>query len=121
MSYDIELYQPAFLKRAIEQNLGDWTNADPISERSLSLIRDRLLSKGYRVDYESDGCCEFVHPNSNWGLQVAVFKGEVAFAIAYWEEADMAIEVARSDAKELAKLACLGYYDRQTGEIDITE
>jgi hypothetical protein len=117
MSYDILLCRPAFLKRALEENLGDWTDAEPISERSLLLIREWLLDKGYIVEHEREGCRELVHLNSKWGLQVSLFKAEVAFTIPYWDEADIAIDVARSDAKELAKFAGLGYYDPQTGDV----
>jgi len=117
MSYDIQLYQSAFLKRAIENDLGDWSDADPISEFSLSVVCDWLLEKGYIIEHEGQGCREFVHPNSEWGLQVSVFKGEVAFTIPLWDEAEEAINIAQRDAKELATLAGLGYYDSQTGEV----
>jgi len=74
MSYDIYLYEKRFLQRALDEDLGDWRNADPISDDKLGLIRERLKSKGYMTQDES----EFEFPNSKWGLQVSVFKGEVA-------------------------------------------
>ena len=46
MSYDISLYQPDFLKRAIKEDLGDWTEADPIPESAASLIRGTPFGKG---------------------------------------------------------------------------
>jgi|tagenome__1003787_1003787.scaffolds.fasta_scaffold20293335_2 hypothetical protein len=112
MSYDIFLYEKRFLRRALEEDLGDWRSADPISDDKLRLIRERLKSRGYITQNES----EFEFPNSRWGLQVSVFKGEVAFGIPYWDDVDAAIETARADAMELAKLTELGFYDPQTGE-----
>ncbi len=117
MSYDISLYQPSFLKRAIAENLGDSTDADPIPEESLSRIRRWLLGQGYIVEQEQMRCMESVHPKESWGLQVAVFTTEVAFVIPYWDNADRAIEVARRDARALAQIEGLGCYDQQTGEM----
>jgi hypothetical protein len=112
MSYDIFLYQKRFLKRALEEGLGDWTGADPIPAEKLRLIRERLKGKGYVTE---DGE-EFEHANSTWGLQVSFFPGEVAFAIPYWDDAAAAIEAARAEAMELARELDLGFYDPQTGE-----
>jgi hypothetical protein len=88
MSYDIYLYEKRFLRRAVDEDLGDWRNADPISDDKLSLIRELLKSKGYITHDDT----EFEFPNSNWGLQVSVFKGEVAFGIPFWDDVDAAIE-----------------------------
>jgi len=112
MSYDIFLYEKQFLRRALDEDLGDWTNADPIPDDKLRLIRERLKSKGYATDDDN----EFEFPNADWGLEVSVFKGEVAFGIAYWDNADAAIEKARADALELAQDTELGFYDPQTDE-----
>jgi hypothetical protein len=112
MSYDIYLYEKRFLQRALEDDLGDWTKADPFSEDKLRLIRDHLSKKGYVPQGDTD----FEFPNDKWGLQASVFKGEVAFGIPYWDDADAAIERAHKDAKELAIVADLGFYDPQTGE-----
>lgn len=112
MSYDIYLYEKRFLQRALDEDLGDWRNADPISDDKLHVIREGLKSKGYITDDET----EFDFPDSKWGLQVSVFKGEVAFGIAYSDHVDAAVEKARMDALELAKATELGFYDPQTGE-----
>ena len=118
MSYDIGLYQPDFLKRALAEGLGDLTDADPIAEQTLATVHQQLEEKGYVVESQSDLCCELIHPNSSWGLQVSIFGGEVTFSVPFGDEADQAIEVARRDAREIATLARLGYHDPQTGEVD---
>lgn len=112
MSYDINLFEKQFLQRALDEDLGDWTDADSIPEHKLALIRDRLKAIGYHA-VDDD---EFEHANSKWGLQVTLFGGEVSFTIPYWDDAAAAIEVARADAMELATAASLGFYDPQTGE-----
>jgi len=118
MSYDILLYQRAFLKRAIAEDLGDWTKADPIPEIVRTKIRQRLEGMGYAVESDRDSCCELIHANPSWGLQVDIFRGEVAFSVPYWRDADSAIQAARRDAREVAALAGLAYFDQQTGEVE---
>ena len=117
MSYDIYLYEKEFLIRAIKENLGDWTNADPIPEDALTAINYDLITKGYRLSSGSSTGKEYIHPNSKWGLQVSVFAGEIAFSIPYWDDADAAIATAVKHAKEMAKSAGLAYYDPQEGEV----
>jgi hypothetical protein len=117
MSYDIDLYERQFLKRAIDEQLGDWTNADPISSDSLSLVRQWLIRRGYVIDFEREGYCELLHPNKDWGLQVSLCQGQVGFTVPYWDDVERAIEVAQRDAREIAAMANLGYYDSQIGEV----
>ena len=118
MSYDIYLYKKEFFVRAIEEDLGDWTNADPISQDALNAIQEQLIAKGYNLEFEGGTCKEYIHPNSKWGLQVSVFNGEIAFAIPYWDDAEAAITTAKADAKELGKAHGLAYYDPQEGEVE---
>jgi hypothetical protein len=113
MSYDICLYEEAFLKRAFEQNLGDWTNADPISEEKKSRIRQLLVTKGYKGG--SGRVEEYFHPNENWAITVSIYTGEIAITIPYWKDADKAIEAALTDAQDLANASQLMLYDPQTG------
>ena len=115
MSYDLYLYEKPFLKRALEENLGDWTEADPIPEETSRRIRERLRAKGYLTD---DGN-EFNHPNEAWGIQVCCYRGEVGFSIAYGDEAADAVEAGRAEALEMARETGLGFYDPQTGEATI--
>jgi hypothetical protein len=46
MSYDIYLYDRAFLNEAIKQDLGDWVNAAPIAPEVLKIVREELLRWG---------------------------------------------------------------------------
>lgn len=116
MSYGIQLYDPTFLRCAIAEDLGDWTDAPNFSVHVLITVRDWLQAKGYVLESERVGYSEWVYPNEKWGLQVSVFSCEIAFSIPYWHDADSAIELARNHARELATLTQLGYYDQQTGE-----
>ena len=112
MSYDIGLYDKQFLKRALDESLGDWTCADPFPNDKLRVVRERLKAMGYRT---LNGI-EFEHSNATWGLQVSIFAGEISFCVPYWDDAKAAVGVARADALELAKDADLGFYDPQSGE-----
>jgi hypothetical protein len=113
VSYDICLYERAFLQRALEQNLDDWTNADPISNEKKHRIRQLLIEKGYMHGGGSGEAEEYFHPNEAWGITVSIYTGEVAIAIPYWEDARIAIEAALVDAEELAEASELTLFDRQ--------
>ena len=117
MSYDIGLYDKAFLRRAIEEDLGDYTVAPRLPSAVIASIRDRLLSLGYTIESEGVNCTEFIHPNDSWALQVAVFKTEIAFSVPYWDDAENAIAKAKSHARLLAQEFDLGLTDQQDGEI----
>ena len=42
MSYDIHLYERAFLRKALVEGLGDWTKAPPLPETArVELVRSR--------------------------------------------------------------------------------
>lgn len=98
MSYDIGLYDKHFLQRALRENLGDWRDADAIPPEILQSVRERLAAKGY----VKTGQNEFEDANTGWGLQVNLFNGEISFTLPYWDDADSAIAIARTDALELA-------------------
>ena len=116
MSYDIYLYEKAFLKRALEQNLDDWTNADLISEEKKGRIRQSLKAKGYRIVGEKPTSQEYRHPNKNWAITVSIYTGEIAITIPYWKDAENAVHVALVDAKEFADVAQLALYDPQADD-----
>lgn len=119
MSYDISLYKPEFLHRALEHGLGDWAKPDPIPEADVAAIVERLLAKGYLKEAGFSGFGDsYVHPTIAWGLQVGVYRGSVDFTVAYSDDVDNALAAAFSDARELAQLAKLAVYDPQSDEIE---
>src|SRR5688572_27562676 len=108
MSYDISLYRPEFLRRAIEQNLGDWSRPDPIPEADVSAIVERLLSKGYVKQFAHPQFGDqYTHPNAGWGIQVSVDPGSIEFTVPYGVDAARAVAAALADARELKQLANL--------------
>lgn len=117
MSYDIGLYDRAFLKKAIDENLGDYRIAPPFPPEVLSAIKERLINMGYLVESDGDHCTEYIHSNNAWGLQVTLFRTEIAFSIPYWDDADSAVAHAKADARNLADEFCLGLTDQQDGEL----
>ncbi len=117
MSYDIALYDKSFLKAAIDEDLDDYTVAPPLPSESLALIKDRLLSLGYTIEFVGPSYEEYVHPNGSWGLQVSVYESEIAFSIPYWDDADSAVAQAKNHARLLALEFGLGMSDQQDGEL----
>ena len=115
MSYDIGLYQKSFLKKAVEEDLGDWTKADAIELAVREAIKDSLLKDGFILENDSTLSAELIHPNEKWGLQVCIFKGEVSLSIPYWDDAENAVEEAKRIARIIAREFNLGYYDQQDG------
>lgn len=117
MSYDIGLYDRAFLRKAIDEDLGDYRVAPPFSPDMIAEIKSRLLNMGYLIEADNDHCTEYIHPNGAWGLQVTVFKTEITFSVPYWDDADAAVAHAKADARRLADEFCLGLTDQQNGEL----
>ncbi len=117
MSYDISLYKPEFLRRAIEQRLGDWTDADPIPMPAIEGAVTWLIARGYTKEFEHPQLGrDFAHPNQAWGVQVGVHRGSISFSIPYWDGAVEAITAAKADAEELAEFTGLAVHDPQTGD-----
>jgi hypothetical protein len=73
MSYDIALYEEAFFKRALAENLGDWTNADPISDEKKDRIRQLLSAKGYQYAGGHAEAEEYLHANEIWAITVSIY------------------------------------------------
>jgi hypothetical protein len=115
MSYDIGLYKRTFLKKAVEQNLGDWTNADPLEPHVIESVKTKLITLGFILDCQSDLSTEFIHPNEQWGVQVSLSSGEISFSAPYWDHVDSAVEEATRIAKEIANEFDLGFHDPQIG------
>jgi hypothetical protein len=120
MSYDLALYKPEFLTRALEQQLGDWTNADPIPADDIDAIIGWLRGRGYVEQvrpWPGDGR-GFRHAERAYGIDVLVSRGSVEFAIAYGPDAERAVNAALTDTRQISTLARLALYDPQLGEIE---
>jgi hypothetical protein len=117
MSYDIGLYNKAFLREAIAQDLGDWRGAPSFAPEVVAGVKSRLIALGYSVEGESKFCVEFTYPNELWGLQASVFSGEIAFTAPYWDDSEAAIALAKEHARAIAREFDLGLIDRQDGEV----
>lgn len=118
MSYDLALYSPEFLNRAIAANLGDWSDADPISPSTAEAIVTRLLSEGYveRSYPWLIGRC-FVHPRAELQIETNLFRGSLSFSVSYGPHSAEAINIATSEATAFAKLLGLAFCDPASGQI----
>lgn len=118
MSYDISFYRPEFLQRAIAANLGDWTDADPISPDAADTIIVWLLAHGYveRSYPWSTGRC-FSHPRPEWRIEANLFSGSLSFSVSYGPESTDAIQAVMADGRNLAKLVGLAFVDPHSGRI----
>lgn len=117
MSYDICLYDKEFLAQAIKKDQDALDNAPSIDPKVLESVEQFLIQKGYKEDSDFSPFKEYKHAKSKWGIQVSVFSSEITFSVPYWDDLENAIIVASEDAKALAKLTSLGYYDSQMDEI----
>lgn len=128
MSYDISIYPKPFLKKAIEQSLGDWSNGDPICEKIIASIVTEIQSYGFTQDDVDPGFAAFMKEEreelgreytietESLLAQASVFRGSVNFSIPFSDKADRAIEFCRTIAKQIADKHNLGFYDPQIGE-----
>jgi hypothetical protein len=131
MSYDISLYDRAFLKRALDSNLGDWTRADPIPQDAKRAIIEAARSAGFVLvpldaafaafvrEQGSEPGQEFLLDNSSLLAQLTIHLGQVAFTIPYSPRAEASIAACRDLARRLASETGLAFYDPQEGESDV--
>jgi hypothetical protein len=128
MSYDITLYRRDFLKRAIEDNLGDWTGADPIPVEVMHALLISVEAAGFvrgptdaafadfaRQEGFAPGA-EFVLDTPALLAQLTIFPGEVAFSIPYGPRSDASVDFCIQTARRVAAERALGFYDPQVGE-----
>ena len=119
MSYTVELYRPEFLRRAIAEQLGDWTDADPIPEADRDQIAAHLKGAGYIQENSHPQFGQsFGHPDERLGIQASIHAGSISFNVPYWEDATEGIMIVKELAQELAERFDLMLYDPQTGETD---
>lgn len=116
MSYDIGLYNKAFLARVLAENIDDWTTADPFPPGAIDVARRILAAKGYTLECDDEESQEYLHPAEELAIQVGVFPNEITFSVPYSDDAEEAIAVALADAHEIAQAADLGIHDPQIGD-----
>jgi len=128
VSYDITLYRREFLKRAIENNLGDWTGADPIPDAVMKLVIGSFQAAGFvsqPVDesfadfLRQEGVVpgeEFVLDTSTVLARMTVFPGQIAFSIPHGERSNTSVDFCVQLASQAAEQHSLGFYDPQEGE-----
>ena len=119
MSYEISLYDRGFLDRALREQLGDWTIADPILQPSRDVAESFLLDRGYtafRYPWQTNGQT-YQHPELKQLLEVTIFDGCISFAIQNSETALDDIKIAVATAVQLGRLIDLAVFDPQDGRI----
>lgn len=128
MSYDIMLYRRDFLKRAVENDLEDWSDPDPFAEDTVRALIDAATLEGFvltPIDEEfvaftrAEGFepgTEFVLDTSTLLAQLTVFAGEIAFSIPYGNRAELSVTHCIRLAKRMSANYGLAYYDPQEGE-----
>ena len=116
MSYEISLYRREFLDRAIREQLGDWTGADPIPEPSRLQAATFFEQRGYvEESYPwSTGRC-FKQPSQP--VEATIYIGCISFAVHHSEQGLAALEAAKHEARALGQLLDLAAYDPQEGQI----
>ena len=133
MSYDLQLYRRDFLRRALAENLGDWTSAPPIPHSA----RERLVAFAEAAGFARfPPDPEFAAYSEGQGhplgdectldsptvlAQLVVFSGEATFSIPYSDRANASIALCLDLARQVAKEHSLGFDDPQTGEVQINE
>ncbi|HVX91576.1 MAG TPA: hypothetical protein VHC20_08305 [Candidatus Paceibacterota bacterium] len=130
MSYEISLYTRGFLKRAIENNLGDWTGADPISAHAVESLATLAAARGFQrtppdpsfVEFlRSKGVApaeEFLLDTSDLLAQLSFHDGQIAFSIPYSSRAGASIVLCSELARTIAREHDLAFYDPQEGIAD---
>ena len=128
MSYDIAVYERAFLLRALAENLGDWTGAPRLPQEALERVVELASEAGFEAVPIDPAFREFsreqgLEPGQEFNLdttshlaQLTVFPAEIAFTVPYAPRGAASITLCSSIARTVAREHSLGYYDPQTGE-----
>jgi hypothetical protein len=128
MSYDISLYDRAFLRRALEEGLGDWTIADEIPPATRDGVVARAKEAGFQPGPPPDpSFVEFMRarglePSVEYVLdtpeafaQLSIHDNQIAFTIPYSDRATAAIELCTRVGRAAAAELGLGLHDPQEG------
>ncbi|MGC4093257.1 MAG: hypothetical protein QM756_36280 [Polyangiaceae bacterium] len=130
MSYDISLYARGFLKRAIEDKLGDWTDADPIPPAAVEDLVTLARASGFESVVAGPNFVEFcreqgVAPPDEFALDTPAFlahlslhSGQLAFSIPYSPRAEASIALCADLARTAANRHDLAFHDPQEGVAD---
>jgi hypothetical protein len=129
MSYDITLYERAFLTSALERSLGDWTTAPMLPDSVRSAIMLAAVDIGFRsvpqdprfvafaVSQGQPVADEYVLDTADCLATLMVFRNSVAFTIPPSARAMLSIERCSQLARSFAASHQLGCFDPQTGEV----
>src|SRR5262249_1463550 len=129
MSYDISLWDRGFLQRAIEQNLGDWRNGDPIPRNAVDSLIERAVAAGFVHAPEIPSFIKFmrgrgliaadryVADDGSLLAELHLHDGQLAFTVPYGPLAEVSIHTCVTIARAVALEHGLGYQDPQVGEI----
>ena len=133
MSYDISLYEAAFLRKAITEGLGDWTGAPDIDPDTIKQVLKLADSEGFVATPHDPGFIEFMKsqaltPSDDYQLNtpqylvsLQIFSNSIAISAPYSADRAIAsVEFTRGFGLRLARAYDFGFQDHQTGEI-ITE
>jgi len=113
MSYDISLYDKAFLHRALSTGLGDWTNADPIPEAAAAA----LIEAAQAVGFQPDGpATSFTLDTNGYLAQLSIHRGELAFTIPYSERGEATIALCTQIGKDVAATHGPAFWDPQADD-----
>ena len=116
MAYAICLYPRDVKREVLNGKEIDELVIPPIDQTVIEDLKLRLPIYGFSVESETPVCIEYIHENTKWAIQIAVFKTEIAFSIPYWDESEQAIANALETAYEIADSLDLVVYDQQTGD-----
>jgi hypothetical protein len=127
MSYDIGLYDRAFLRRALTSGLGDWRNADPIPETAARALVVAAEAAGFKpigdpghlafLREQGKQPVDFIIDTGEYLAKLNIHRGELAFTIPYGSGRTRAtIALCTSIGKAVAAEQGLAFRDPQSGE-----
>ncbi len=112
MSYDISLYTKNFLEYALRNELGDWTQAEPIPQVAVDAVIEAARAEGF-VPEGAEPARSFTLDSEAAQAELHIHAGEIAFAIPYGTRAQASIELCTRVAKAVARQHGLGFWDPQ--------
>lgn len=129
MSYDISLYEAAFLRDALASNLGDLTDPPLLAPEVIAAVEREVIARGFvHVPHdpgfvaflESEGVTpsrDYVLDNPQISGTLSIFHSSISLTVGYdAERATASVEFMRSLGLHLARTLGLGFFDPQAGD-----
>jgi hypothetical protein len=130
MSYEVSLYDRAYLLDALANGLGDWSASPSLRPDAVETVIRTAMSFGFIAVSHPPGFIEYllaqgvipsrsyVLNNHQYSAELQIYRGSVVFLVSsdFPEKCNASVELVRKIGSHVAGELDLGFIDPQSGE-----